>query len=172
VTLTVSILSLISPGYASDEEEERLKEIQAKSSLENTPDDRVGIPQYRLSTSELPGFDAFDINGQVKNDRDEELFGTQITASFFDENGQFLGSELTYTSVDPLKPGQIVPFKISLFSDISTIPINEIGSIKFRIGWTNNMMSTDESSSSSSSSSSSASLPALPVSPPPAAPVP
>ena len=165
--MTLTRKTLTSPAYASNEEENRLQEIQEKSSLENTPEDRVGIPQYRLSISELPGFDAFDINGQVKNDRDEELSGTQITASFFDESGQFLGSEIAYTSVDPLKPGQTVPFKISLFSDVSTIPIDEIGSIKFRIGWVNNMMSTDESSSSSSSSSSSASLPALPVSPTP-----
>jgi hypothetical protein len=57
-------------------------EIQEKSSPENPPEDRLGIPQYKLSTSISFGSEYFDTDGQIQNNREEELIGTQKTATF------------------------------------------------------------------------------------------
>lgn len=79
-----------------------------------TLDDQLAIPQFKLGTSDNYGVHTFDIDGQLQNNRDTELLAVQIVATF-------------------VVAGQTVPFKIMLMEGSTSVPIDKIGGVKFRV---------------------------------------
>jgi hypothetical protein len=61
--------------------------------------------------------DLFHIVGEVQNTGTEAAEFVQIVASFYNENGQFVGTSFTYTTPNTVSPGTKAPFDIQLLTD-------------------------------------------------------
>jgi hypothetical protein len=59
----------------------------------------------------------FHIAGEVQNTGTEPVEYVQIIASFYNENGQFVGTDFTYTAPTTLSPGMKAPFDMQLLTD-------------------------------------------------------
>lgn len=64
-----------------------------------------------------PQYGYVDIVGQVQNNGAAPVESVEIVASIYDASGAFLGSTFTFAEIDPLAPGEISPFEISLNVD-------------------------------------------------------
>jgi hypothetical protein len=56
--------------------------------------------------------DLFHIVGEVQNTGAEAAEFVQIVASFYNQNGQFVGTSFTYTTPNTVSPGTKAPFDI------------------------------------------------------------
>jgi hypothetical protein len=61
--------------------------------------------------------DLFHIVGEVQNTGTEAAEFVQIVASFYNENGQFVGTSYTFTTPTTVSPGMKAPFDIQLLTE-------------------------------------------------------
>lgn len=69
--------------------------------------------------------------GQVQNTNDKDVELVQIIATYYDANGEMIGSGTTFTQPTALKPNMKSPFEILLDADIA----NEIKAYDITITW-------------------------------------
>lgn len=79
--------------------------------------------------------DLFHIVGEVQNTGTEAAEFVQIVASFYNENGQFVGTSFTYTTPDTVSPGTKAPFDIQLLTD--DMIVKESKSYQLTLSWMN-----------------------------------
>jgi hypothetical protein len=58
--------------------------------------------------------------GQVQNNIDKNVEYVQIIATFYDQNGEMIGSKSTYSEPSDLKPTMKAPFEMFLDEDIAS----------------------------------------------------
>jgi hypothetical protein len=80
-----------------------------------------------------------EIVGEVENNGTEPVKFVKVATTFYDGNGNIVGTENTYADPSDLSPGMKAPFKIFLTSD-SVISDTEI--YGFTISWDNPDVST------------------------------
>jgi hypothetical protein len=79
--------------------------------------------------------DLFHIVGEVQNTGTEAEEFVQIVASFYNENGQFVGTSFTYTTPNTVSPGTKAPFDIQLLTD--DMIAKESKSYQLTLSWMN-----------------------------------
>ena len=57
--------------------------------------------------------------GQVQNNIDKNVEYVQIIATFYDQNGEMIGSKSTYSEPSDLKPNMKAPFEMFLDDDVA-----------------------------------------------------
>jgi hypothetical protein len=77
----------------------------------------------------------FHIVGEVQNTGTEAAEFVQIVASFYNENGQFVGTSFTYTTPNTVSPGTKAPFDIQLLTDDKIA--KESKSYQLTLSWMN-----------------------------------
>jgi hypothetical protein len=75
-----------------------------------------------------------NIVGEVENNGTATADFVQITASFYDLNGQIVGSEFTYADPSSIEPGSRSPFEIFITSEAIQ---DETERYEFTLQWTN-----------------------------------
>jgi len=77
----------------------------------------------------------FHIVGEVQNTGSESAEFVQIVASFYDGNGQFVGTSYTFTAPTTVSPGTKAPFDIQMLIDDRIV--KESKSYQLTLSWTN-----------------------------------
>jgi hypothetical protein len=57
-----------------------------------------------------------EINGRVRNVSNIELDMPKVVITVYDEKGQFQQSDYGFLQINPFKPGQVSPFKVTLMN--------------------------------------------------------
>jgi hypothetical protein len=69
----------------------------------------------------IDAFDDLVIVGEVKNADESNAQFAKVFASFYDENNKLVGVEWTYAWRDVFMPGELSPFKLSMFDTPETV---------------------------------------------------
>jgi hypothetical protein len=77
------------------------------------------------------GYSSDKLIGQVHNMLDKDVELVQIIATYYDANGEMIGSSTTFTQPTALKPNMKAPFEILLDEDIA----NELKAYDITITW-------------------------------------
>ena len=77
----------------------------------------------------------FHIVGEVQNTGTKSAEFVQIVASFYDGNGQFVGTSYTFTAPTTVSPGTKAPFDIQMLIDDRIV--KESKSYQLTLSWTN-----------------------------------
>ena len=86
-------------------------QVQTKT-IENTSKAKIILTGQNYIENEDSNYD--DINGQVKNIGNGTAESIKITFTFYDSNGNMVGTHYTYIDVEKLNPGQKAPFSITI----------------------------------------------------------
>jgi len=71
--------------------------------------------------------------GQVQNNLGKEVNFVEIIATFYDQNGDIIGTDTTFTKPYDLRPNMKAPFEMYLEDSL----INELNSYDLTIDWRN-----------------------------------
>jgi hypothetical protein len=80
--------------------------------VETTKKAKIILTGLKYIENEESNYD--DINGQVKNIGNETAESIKIIFTFYDSNGNMVGTDFTYIDIDKLNPGQKAPFSESV----------------------------------------------------------
>jgi hypothetical protein len=86
-------------------------QLQTKT-IENTSKAKIILTGQNYIENEDSNYD--DINGQVKNIGNGTAESIKTTFTFYDSNGNMVGSHYTYIDVEKLNPGQKAPFSLTI----------------------------------------------------------
>ena len=84
-------------------------QVQTKT-IENTSKAKIILTGQNYIENEDSNYN--DINGQVKNIGNGTAESIKITFTFYDSNGNMVGTHYTYIDVEKLNPGQKAPFSL------------------------------------------------------------
>ena len=82
-------------------------QVQTKT-IENTSKAKIILTGQNYIEKKDSNYD--DINGQVKNIGNGTAESIKTTFTFYDSNGNMVGTDYTYLDLDKLNPGQKAPF--------------------------------------------------------------
>ena len=108
-------------------EKQRLEKIEANSTLENPPEDKV-LVTFKLTNYDEPGFESFRVDGLLHNEGTEPLMRASVSMTFYDANGKYMGSTIGYPDFMDVQPGGEAPFTIDIVPGGPVDP-NKIASI-------------------------------------------
>ena len=74
----------------------------------------VGAQEIINTSSFVNSIGYLNVVGEVKNTSSNSLEYGQIIASFLDSEGNVVDTSMTYTNIDIIKPGAVVPFKVNV----------------------------------------------------------
>lgn len=73
----------------------------------------VGAQEIINTSSFVNSIGYLNVVGEVKNTSSNSLEYGQVIASFLDDEGNILDTSMTYTTIEIIKPGAVVPFKVN-----------------------------------------------------------
>jgi len=74
----------------------------------------VGAQEIINTSSFLNSIGYLNVVGEIENTSSNSLEYGQIIASFLDTEGNVVDTSMTYTNIDVIKPGAVVPFKVNV----------------------------------------------------------
>jgi hypothetical protein len=74
----------------------------------------VGAQEIINTSSFVNSIGYLNVVGEVENTSSNSLEYGQIIASFLDSEGNVVDTSMTYTNIDIIKPGAVVPFKVNV----------------------------------------------------------
>jgi len=74
-------------------------------------------PEILSYSSYFSSIGYFTIVGEVKNNLQSNINFVKITATFYDNQKNVIGTDFTYTDLDIIKPNQKSPFELSSYPD-------------------------------------------------------
>jgi hypothetical protein len=86
-------------------------QLQTKT-IEHTTKAKIILTGQKYVENDDSNFD--DISGQVKNIGNGTAESIKTTFTFYDSNGNMVGTDYTYIDLDKLNPGQKAPFSLML----------------------------------------------------------
>jgi len=74
----------------------------------------VGAQEIINTSSFVNSIGYLNVVGEIENTSSNSLEHGQIIASFLDSEGNVVDTSMTYTNIDIIKPGAVVPFKVNV----------------------------------------------------------
>lgn len=74
----------------------------------------VGAQEIINTSSFVNSIGYLNVVGEVKNTSSNSLEYGQVIASFLDSKGNIVDTSMTYTTIEIIKPGAVVPFKVNV----------------------------------------------------------
>jgi hypothetical protein len=96
---------------ASENNNNNISQLQTKT-IEDTTKAKIILTGQNYIENEDSNYD--DINGQVKNIGNGTAESIKTTFTFYDSNGNMVGTHYTYIDVEKLNPGQKAPFSLNI----------------------------------------------------------
>lgn len=102
------------------------------STIEEGHEKIVGLKSHKIK-------DDNTLIGQVQNNASSAVSFVKIIATYYDQNGDIMGTDSTFSDPYDLKPNMKAPFQMSLGEDV----VGGIGSYDLTITWRNTDGSED-----------------------------
>lgn len=117
------VLAIMTAGCVSSKNTESITETvetpqtdapnTEKTTAESSKEDEIEEPPEILSSNSYMSFSTFYVVGEIQNNLPYNIEYVKVVATFYDENGDVLGSGFTFTDMDILSPNQKSPFEVS-----------------------------------------------------------
>jgi hypothetical protein len=100
-------------------------------------------PSVEILSHKIKGGQFSDsLIGQVQNQFSKKIESVQVIASFYDENGDIVGTDYGYTTPTDLSAGMKAPFELRLDEGLT----DELASYDLTVSWRNSGMFGEENS--------------------------